>query len=729
MTTIDTNSIFNLASDFINQTSRSIFLTGKAGTGKTTFLKHIRDTTAKNTVIVAPTGVAAINASGMTIHSFFQIPPCVFLPGYYPENGNVRVFTKSTLFKNHHISYQKKELFREVELLIIDEVSMVRCDLLDLVDTLLRFARKSQKPFGGVQVLFIGDLFQLPPVAQNEEWSLLKEHYESPFFFHSKAVKEAAPVCIELQKIYRQSDIEFISLLNNVRNNEVTDRDIDLLNSRFSSEAQKVRDHIVLTTHNHKADSINREELEKLDGPLFQFSASIEGDFSEKSFPVEQTVSLKKGARVMFIRNDASEERNYFNGKLAFVKEINKESVVVEFDNGSEFELTKETWQNIRYSYKKETEKIEEEELGKFTQYPIRLAWAITIHKSQGLTFENVIIDAGDSFTAGQVYVALSRCTSLQGLVLSSRITRKQIATNEQVIEHSQQLQREDVAQSLLRQERERYEHQQLIALFEIGKINDELALWADKVPVKKVLAKMDVETLSKNLVEKGLELSAIADKFQKQLEQLLDEAQASGNYESVYDRTQKAIHYFTTFLRTEIYLKLTAHIQSLKGKTKIKNYLLEVKDLANLITKKNEKLKRARLGEKVLYISNGNDEEDTPVVVIRTKKEKGNSALETLKFFKEGKDVSTIATLRDLAESTIEGHLAAYVRTGEIEIERLVQMEKVAIILKALQEWDGNGFSQIKLKLGEDFSYGEIRAVFNYAELLKSSQASADPD
>jgi uncharacterized protein YpbB len=721
---MDTNSIFNLASDFINQTSRSVFLTGKAGTGKTTFLKHIRNTTAKNTVVVAPTGVAAINAGGMTIHSFFQIPPCVFLPGYYPENGSsLRVFTKSTLFKNHHISYQKKELFREVELLIIDEVSMVRCDLLDLVDTLLRFARKSQKPFGGVQVLFIGDLFQLPPVTQNEEWSLLKEHYESSFFFHSKAVQEAAPVCIELQKIYRQNETNFIDLLNNVRNNEVTDDNIETLNSRFSAEAQKVRDHIVLTTHNHKADAINREELDKLDGPLFQFNASIEGDFSEKSFPVEQTVSLKKGARVMFIRNDASEERNYFNGKLAIVKEINKENIVVEFDNGDEFELTKETWQNIRYSYKKDTEKIEEEPLGKFTQYPIRLAWAITIHKSQGLTFENVIIDAGESFTAGQVYVALSRCTSLKGLVLSSKITRRQIATNEQVIEHTKQLQREDIVQQMLKAEKERYEHQQLVLLFDVEKINDEIGRWADKVPTKKLPAVAEADDLSKTLVTKSAELSSIAEKFQKQLEQLLNEAHISGNYESVYDRTQKAVNYFTDFLKNELFVPLRNHIESLKGKKKVKKYLTDVKELAQLLIKKKDKLKTARLGAKSFYEAKENEEADE-VFFIRTKKEKGNSALESLELFRKGFDVNKIADTRSLAVSTIEGHLAQYVKSGQLEIEKLVTIDKVAIILKALEDWEGNGFSQIKSKLGEDFSYGEIRAVFNYGEWLKVSQS-----
>jgi len=724
-----TNTVFTLAADFINHTSRSIFLTGKAGTGKTTFLKHIRDTTHKNTVIVAPTGVAAINAGGMTIHSFFQIPPAVFLPGYQAVEGNVRILTKSTLFRTHHISHNKRELFREMELLIIDEVSMVRCDLLDLMDTILRHARKSNKPFGGVQVLFIGDLFQLPPVAQNEEWALLKQYYQSPFFFHSKVVEEASPLCIELQKIYRQNEIGFIRLLNNVRHNEIEEDDIETLNSRFSHEAQKIRNHIVLTTHNYKADTINREELSKLSGPSFQFNASIEGDFGDKSFPTDASLSLKKGARIMFIRNDASEERLYFNGKLAEVKDINKDRVIVEFlEGGEEFELKKEKWENIRYTYKEENEKIEEEELGSFTQYPIRLAWAITIHKSQGLTFENVIIDAGDSFTAGQVYVALSRCTSLKGLVLSSKISRRQISTDAQVIEHARQLQREDVMYDLLKQEKEQYGLQVLVSLFNFDKIEDVIAVWAEEVPKKKLPDLDEAIKLSRNLVIKINELVGIAGKFQKQLEDLLAIARIERSYTAVYDRIEKAVHYFNQFLRDEIFLKLTGHIKSLQGKGKVKKYLRETKELALIVQKKGEKLRAAQWEGRVFYRKDENETEIESVTIkIQTKKGKGDSALESLTLFRKGYNVLKIATERELAVSTIEGHIAGYVKTGEVSIQELVDPSKIEVIIQAVQESDGTGFSLVKQKLGDDYSYGEIRAVANHIEWLKTNKEELD--
>jgi DNA replication protein DnaC len=603
-----TNVTFSLASEFVQHTSRSVFLTGKAGTGKTTFLKHIRSVTHKNTVVVAPTGVAAINAGGMTIHSFFQIPPAVFLPESQQYDGNVRVLNRTTLFQQHHISNNKLEMFRELELLIIDEVSMVRCDLIDLIDVILRHARRSAQPFGGVQVLFIGDLFQLPPVAQQDEWALLKDHYQSTFFFHSRVVREMKPLHIELQKIYRQKDFEFIQLLNHVRHNEVTEEDIAVLNARFNTE--NIRNHIVLTTHNYKADAINLEELEKLPGDQFQFDARIDGEFLDRSFPTDVTLLLKKGARVMFIRNDTSEDKLFFNGKLAEVKEISDDNIIVIFSDGAEFELKREKWQNIKYTYKAESEKIEEQELGSFTQYPIRLAWAITIHKSQGLTFENVIIDAGDSFTAGQVYVALSRCTSLEGVVLSSKISKQQISTNRLVNEYSVQPGQDHSMHDLLPREKAHYEHQRLVGLFNVDTVSEEIAVWHTELRGKKLPIFFEALALGEHVGSKAKELADVAEKFRKQLEQLLEQSRSSQDYSVVHQRAEKGILYFHTFLTQEILTKLKTHVRSLKGKRKVKQYLIDVKKLILTIQRKAEKLRTSGLIDKNLI---QNDTEENP--------------------------------------------------------------------------------------------------------------------
>ncbi|HEY6899423.1 MAG TPA: AAA family ATPase, partial [Puia sp.] len=430
------NPIFQIAVQYINQTSRPVFLTGKAGTGKTTFLKYIRENSFKKMAVVAPTGVAAINAGGTTMHSFFQLPFGPFLPvPRYGWNENAPNFTDpNSLFKNIRFNASKRELLQELELLIIDEISMVRADMLDAVDFILRhFRQQPLQPFGGIQVLYIGDLYQLPPVVSKTEWNLLQEHYASPFFFDSKVVRTQQPVYLELDKIYRQNEAEFIDILNKVRSNRISADHLERLNDYYQPDfiPSKHDNYITLTSHNHKADSINQEQLASLPGRSHSFEASITGEFSDKSLPAEKTLTLKEGAQVMLIKNDKGEVRRYFNGKIGTIRSIKDDKLTITFpDEPDELTLEKETWRNIRYQYDKDEDKIEEEELGTFRQYPIRLAWAITIHKSQGLTFEKAVIDAGESFAAGQVYVALSRLTDLKGLVLRSRITPGAIRTD-----------------------------------------------------------------------------------------------------------------------------------------------------------------------------------------------------------------------------------------------------------------------------------------------------------
>ena len=437
----ETNVEFNYASDFVKHTDRLVYLTGKAGTGKTTFLKYLRETTTKNTIILAPTGVAAINAGGQTIHSFFQIKPSV----YVPYDKRLRTTTdlgdadKSTIYDHFKYFKERLEIIRGLELLIIDEISMVRCDLLDVVDRLLRvFRHRENEPFGGVQVILIGDTFQLPPIADFEQWNLLQPYYKSPFFFSSKVIEQNKPVYIELKKIYRQNEQEFIDLLNRVRVNQVTVNEFKLLNSKynptFTPNGQS--NYITLATHNKLVDSTNLTKLAELKTELKLFEATVSGLFPDNIMPTDRILQLKEGAQIMFIKNDKA--KRYYNGKIAKISKIEDNKIVVEFTEGNEITVEKQEWNNIKYTWNEKEKKIEEEVIGTFIQFPIKLAWAITVHKSQGLTFEKVIADLGAAFTSGQVYVALSRCTSFSGLVLKSQIGQKAIKTDPQVLQFAQ---------------------------------------------------------------------------------------------------------------------------------------------------------------------------------------------------------------------------------------------------------------------------------------------------
>ena len=429
---IERNEVFDLAFGFVTETSENIFLTGKAGTGKTTFLKYLKEHCAKNIVVAAPTGVAAINAGGVTLHSLFQLPFYPFLP---TKNH------KEDMLGKLKFTRQRQQLLRKMELLVIDEISMVRADTMDAIDTILRSVRRNHSaPFGGVQLLCIGDLYQLPPVAQNHEWSILQEYYSSPFFFDSMVIKEQMPLLIELNKIYRQKEDSFVRLLNKVRNNNMDADDFEDLHMRYNPGFRPAshENFITLTSHNKQSDLINTTELERLFTSSFSYSAVVEGEFAEHLYPVEAALILKEGAQVMFLKNDTV-QRRYFNGKIGVVKLLDADNIVVSCD-GLDITVSKETWENTRYTLNRNDGKLEQESLGSFTQFPLRLAWAITIHKSQGLTFEKVMIDAGAAFSSGQVYVALSRCTSLDGIVLLSKIQQAAIYSNEHVIKGQQAL-------------------------------------------------------------------------------------------------------------------------------------------------------------------------------------------------------------------------------------------------------------------------------------------------
>ena len=423
-------SPYELAYDYVLRTNRCIFLTGKAGTGKTTLLKRLQAECPKQTVVVAPTGVAAINAEGVTIHSLFQLPPQLFVP---------TPAARKQLFAEMQLRQSKLRLLRNMELLVIDEVSMVRADLLDTIDAVLRHVRhRYSLPFGGVQVLFIGDLYQLSPVAREQEWQVVREYYEGPYFFQARVFREIQPIYIELDHVYRQQDMHFIDLLNEVRNNCLTVQSLALLNSRYQPDFKPRKGdpfYITLSTHNHKVEALNAVEFDKLPAPVEEYHAVIKGTFPESMYTLDPVLKLKVGARVMFTRNDSSPEKQYYNGKLGVVTECDDEHITVQSDEGEEIEVHTETWENIRYTTVPNSDEVKSEIAGTFTHIPLRLAWAVTIHKAQGLTFEHVVIDAADAFASGHVYVALSRCRSLEGIILLSRIPESALSNAREVLQ------------------------------------------------------------------------------------------------------------------------------------------------------------------------------------------------------------------------------------------------------------------------------------------------------
>lgn len=423
---METNFEIQLAWQFIENTGTHLFLTGKAGTGKTTFLRELKAKSPKRMVVVAPTGIAAINAGGVTIHSFFQLP---FAP-YVPDTK----FMSAQTF--HKFGKEKINIIRSMDLLVIDEVSMVRADLLDAIDAVLRQYRDRHKPFGGVQILMIGDLQQLAPVVKEEDWQLLSPYYDTAFFFGSRTLRETEYVTIELKKVYRQSDSTFLNLLNKIRENTADESVLAELNKRYlpGFRPREEEGYIRLTTHNYQAQQYNDRQLTALPGQPYSFRAKTEGTFPESAYPADEILTVKKGAQIMFIKNDSSGEHRFYNGKIGLVTDVCKDGIRVRGNGDAEsFLLETEEWTNSKYTLNPVTKEITEEVEGRFRQYPVRLAWAITIHKSQGLTFERAIIDANASFAHGQVYVALSRCKSLEGLVLGSPLRQEAIISDDTI--------------------------------------------------------------------------------------------------------------------------------------------------------------------------------------------------------------------------------------------------------------------------------------------------------
>lgn len=540
--------IFETAERYVKATGRSVFLTGKAGTGKTTFLKYITETTAKRFVVLAPTGVAAINAGGSTIHSFFQLPLCPYLP-------DVKELVTEYQMPERYRSLRKErvKIIRTLDLLIIDEISMVRADLLDAVDMTLRKYRRNDRPFGGVQLLMIGDAQQLSPVVKDNERQYMAQVYPSPYFFHSKALSKLSYVTIELQKVHRQKDADFLEILNAVRENRLTSRLLERLNSRVGVEPPVMEDGtepIRLTTHNARADEVNSRKMAALKGDPYSFIARVEGDFPENAYPAEEELQLKPGAQVMFIRNDS--DGNYYNGKLGKVEKIANGVVTVVDQEGRSIDVNPVEWPNAQYELDDESGEICQNVVGTFRQIPLRVAWAITIHKSQGLTFDNVIIDAGAAFAFGQVYVALSRCRSLEGIVMESPVRSSIIYGDEHVAAFNAAASDPEAVAGALDVEEKGYAYGKYREVFEFGSMCSSfrylLKLWSGVLQDTYTPEYDRLQEAYKTLYE----VSKVADTFRQQISAIERKSLASaGNDDSyLHERLMKSAGYFLPLVK-----------------------------------------------------------------------------------------------------------------------------------------------------------------------------------
>lgn len=822
---VQTNSQLQLAFDFVQYTDQHIFLTGKAGTGKTTFLHQLRKISPKRMIVVAPTGVAAINAGGVTIHSFFQISfgpqipqnPNQPRPVQLPGDGNVAAGIK-------RFSREKINIMRSLDLLVIDEISMVRADVLDGIDEVLRRFKNRNKPFGGVQLLMIGDLQQLAPIVKEDEWEILRNYYENCFFFSSHALRRSQWVGIELKQIFRQSDPKFIDLLNKIRENNIDEETLSELNQRFirGFRPDDKDGYITLTTHNYQAQEINDAKLNGLKTKLFSYTAKVEGDFPEYQFPTDAELKLKEGAQVMFVKNDSSGDKRYYNGKIGTITAISDRTVEVTCP-GDTFavEVEPEEWQNARYTLNELTQEIDEEVIGTFRQFPLKLAWAITIHKSQGLTFDKAIINARLSFAHGQVYVALSRCRNLEGLVLSSPIDMQSVKSDNTVLKFTDEIDRNQPGTIELNKAKYQFQQQLLNELFDfqpvLRMVNYLLRLSDEH---RSQLIGNLGESLQKMVVPIKNDLIAVSDKFAVQMNTLINQNSNVEANKNLQERIGKASAYFVEKLinelentieqfsfdtdNREVRKVLTNGIERLAKETAIKKSCLEackngfdVKnylvvrakaniELPGLATGRKHKetdsyasvypdffkklkawrLKKANLmgveiaqiirqttlleisqeipatplelksikgmggkkmqqfGKELLEMAIAYRREKGMEVPFGAEKEAVKASMDSkeisLDLFKSGKTIQEVANHREMAVSTIEGHLAHFVRLGELPLKGLLPDEKMETISSFFAKNGLCPIGQARTILGDNYSFSEIRFVMSFLEAGK---------
>jgi nucleoside-triphosphatase THEP1 len=820
------NPQLRLAFDYVEQTNTNLFLTGKAGTGKTTFLRKLKTVSPKRMIVVAPTGVAAINAGGVTIHSFFQMHFGPHLPEHAAQQANSRDGNQNNAFdKAKRFSREKIDIMRSLDLLVIDEISMVRADLLDAIDEVLRRFKDHSKPFGGVQLLMIGDLQQLAPVVKDEEWEILRPYYDTFFFFGSRALQKTAFTTIELKHIYRQSDDIFISLLNKVRDNKIDKQALDALNQRYipGFDPGNNSGYITLTTHNYQSKDINEAKLKQLKIHEHRFLAKIDGDFPEYSYPTDFELVLKEGAQVMFVKNDISREKLFYNGKIGKITSIAGDSILVKCDGDYDaIEVFPSEWTNSKYTINEETKEITETPIGTFTQFPLKLAWAITIHKSQGLTFEKAIIDANAAFAHGQVYVALSRCKTFEGMVLSTPISQNCIKSDSSVKGFSDEAEQNQPGEKELLASRIAYQQTLLAELLDFSVIQRRFYHCQKIIKENSnVLLPAFAETFMAmhNAIEQ--ELIGIVNKFKPQIGQFLTENPMIEGHEALQERIKKAAAYFAEktekhicqvlqtieietdnkaikkvlkesvenlyqeaviktacfkagtegfAVKTYLNAKAKAAIEKIQLKTETKPkvnaqeggkpnaaliqlikewrndkadeedlplYMVlpqktlyelvhklpvtvkELKEIAGFGTKKVHKYGAEIISIIRNYLQiNHLDKIETDIQeeeqVAKPKAAIGQSQRLSLQMFLEGKTIAEIALERSFSLSTIEGHLAGFVASGELDILKLMSPEKLEIIKTYFINAESTSLNDAKAFFGDEYSYTDLRMVVN---------------
>ncbi len=729
----DLHELAELAVKYVNTTDRHIFLTGKAGTGKTTFLRYITAHTFKKAVVAAPTGVAAINAGGVTLHSLFQLPFGTFIPENIHLNDSVtQINTPQTLHRERKFNASKRQLIQELELLIIDEVSMLRADLLDCIDHTLRLIRRNRsEPFGGVQILFIGDLLQLPPVIKHDEKAILNQYYGSSYFFQAQALKTNPPIRVELQKIYRQTEQKFIDLLNRLRNSEQTQKDIQTLNELFQDNiAEKDMDgYIHLTTHNHKANKINQQRLDSLKEKPITFEAYISGDFPENMYPAEYALQLKEGAQVMFIKNDPSGQGKFYNGKIGKISEISEYDIVVQFEDGQETSVEKYEWENKRFEVSKTKDEIIENSLGSFEQYPLKLAWAVTIHKCQGLTFEKAILDLSDTFAPGQLYVALSRLTSMKGLILSSLIADSIPTIDGTLRSFVASFPDQKELIDNLQNDRRQFIYRFTSKVFGFEPIISELRKHENSFNTagRKSFKQQYLEW-TQSLIIDTIPLMEVGNNFINQVSGILSKEE----YLSALDeRVQKAKAYFHPKLE-ELHDRIKNHKSKISKEKKTKSYLEELETIISMFGHQMNQLIKLSMfiqeaAQNRVLTKKQLQGAGLPQTLVDNKAAKGKrkdkipSAKISLEMYLEGKTVEEISKSRNLVKGTIEGHLTKYIETGEVDAFQFVDKKRVKKILGYVEKGITSG-SEIRQGLGNDYSYGEIRMVMAHAKWIAAN-------